>query len=225
MKVVVAVRCYNEAKNIERFLRGYDFADAIVVSDGGSSDDSVSILKRNPKVQLHHFDQLQDINGELFNPDNPHINFVLNKAKECEPDWIIFDDMDDVPNRILREQAREILEHCQNAQVNVFRLYMWGETQYFPQMNNYFDPAFTSLWAWQPKKANIHADEGVWHGTIVGLSKEHHNIEIPMCLLHRSWHPDTIDAKVERYRRVGIQTSHPFNFAGSPAPLPEWAHE
>lgn len=225
MKIVVAVRCYNEEKNIERFLHGYDFADVIVVSDGGSSDNSVHLLKQNPKVQLHHFREYQVLNGERFNPDNPHINFVLNKAKELDPDWIIFDDLDCVPNYILREQARDVLSLQQINQVNAFRLYMWGDKEYFPLMNNYFDYAYTSLWAWKPKEVNIHASEHEWHGTMVGLSKEYYNVEIPMCLLHRSWHPDTINAKVERYRRVGIQTSHPFSFAGNPVPLPEWAHE
>lgn len=225
MKIVVAVRCFNESKNIDRFMRGYDFADQIVVSDGGSTDDSVSILKKYSKVQLHHFDQQQNINGELFNPDNPHINFVLNKAKELDPDWIIFDDMDDVPNYLLREKARDYLCEGQIGQVNAFRLYMWGDTEYFPLMNDYFNIQYTSLWAWSPKVVDIHANENEWHGTLVGLMKNPYNLEPPMCLLHRSWQPDTVDAKVERYRKVGIQTSHPFNFAGDPVPLPEWAHE
>lgn len=225
MKIVVAVRCYNEEKNIERFLHGYDFADVIVVSDGGSSDNSVHLLKQNPKVQLHHFREYQMLNGERFNPDNPHINFVLRKAKELDPDWIIFDDMDCVPNYVLREQARDILTNGQIGQVNAFRLYMWGDDQFFPQMNDDFNPAYRSLWAWSPRVVDIHANEDVWHGTLVGLMSNPYGVNIPACLLHRSWHPDTIDAKVERYRKVGIQTSHPFKFAGSPTRLPEWAHE
>lgn len=225
MKIVAAVRCLNEEKNIERFLRGYDFADIIVASDGGSTDDSVSMLKQNPKVDLVHFPEHKIINGEYFNPDNPHINFVLNRAKEHKPDWIIFDDLDDVPNYILRDNARYLLENCSKSQVNAFRLYMWGDDQFFPQMNDYFNPVYTSLWAWKPDKLDIRANEKEWHGTIVGLSKDPCNVEIPMCLLHKSWHPETVDAKVERYRKVGIQTSNPLKFAGLPQPLPEFAHE
>ena len=45
MKIVVAARCYNNEKHIERFLHGYSFADRIVVSDGGSTDNSIQLLK------------------------------------------------------------------------------------------------------------------------------------------------------------------------------------
>jgi len=226
MKIVVAVRCYNEEKNIERFLRGYDFADHIVVSDGGSTDDSVSLLKQNPKVILHHFDYQETVGGETWNTDAPHMNFVLDKAKELNPDWLIFDDMDDVPNSSLRIHARDILERgSSGVQVNAFRLYMWGEDKFFPQMNNYFDLAYTSLWAWRPHRIDIHADKDVKHGTLVGLSPEPVKLIPPYCLLHYSWHPDTIDKKVARYNALGLPMNHPSEFAGEAMPLPEWAVE
>lgn len=225
MKIVVAVRTMNEAHNVERFVRGYDFADLIVVSDGGSTDDTVSMLEKYPKVEVHHFDQIQEKGGYRFNPDNPHINFVLNKAKEHNPDWLIYDDFDDVPNYLLRNDARKIFEECQQVQINAFRLYMWNSDQFFPDMNKNFDPAYRSLWAWKPKEIDIHADEGQWHGTIVGTTGMNLGLDIPYCLLHKSWDERTIDEKVKKYTTFDIAMGHPFGFAGNPVPLPEYAHE
>lgn len=223
MKIVVAVRCYNEEKNIERFLRRYDFADLIIASDGGSSDRSVEMLTGRDKVKLLHFNKTETLNGETWNPDAPHMNFVIDAAESENPDWIILDDMDDVPNYLLREQARGILENCTKSQVNAFRLYMWGETQYFPHMNRDFDPDYRSLWAWKPKEVGVYADESVRHGTIVGIQTDYCGVDPPLCLLHRSWDPKTIDVKIERYNSLDLEAHHPLVFAGEPIDLPEYA--
>lgn len=225
MKIVVAARCRNEEKNIERFLKGYDFADTIVISDGGSDDNSVDILRKSPKVKLYHFDQEETVNGETWNLDNPHINFVLDKAKEEEPDWLIFDDCDCVPNKLLRESARQLLENFASPQVNAYRLYMWGNDLYFPKLNGYFKGNLKSLWAWRPDKVDIRADESLRHGGLIGLSDDFYGIEPPMCLLHKSWHPDTIEKKVARYNALGLNMDNPLSFAGTPEALPEWARE
>lgn len=225
MNIVIAARCLNESLNIPRFMRCYDFADQIVISDGGSTDNSVELLEQYPKVILHHFDQYEEKNGIRFNSDNPHINFVLDKAKELKPTWIIFDDLDDWPNYLLREQARDILEKCIEPQVNAFRLYCWNEDSYFPDMNKNFSPEYRSLWAWRPADIDIHADENQWHGTIIGATGYNLGLDIPLCLLHKSWNEKTIDAKIAKYKLFGIDMEHPFQFAGNPTELPEWAHE
>lgn len=230
MKIVVAVRCYNEEKHIERFLRGYSFADQIVVSDGGSTDDSVSILRKyeGDKVKVIHYDHQETIDGETWNEDSGHMNYVLDAAKELKPDWLIFDDMDCVPNKELREIARPIFDIIdeRHIQINVFRLYLWGDTgKFFPKMNDNFNPQYTSLWAWRPNQLNVHADSEVKHGTLVGLHPSPYSMELPYCLLHKSWYPETIDAKVERYNKLGLPMNHPFEFAGELSELPEWAYE
>lgn len=206
-------------------MRGYDFADTIVVSDGGSTDDTVSLLEKYPKVELHHFDQYEEKEGYRFNPDNPHINFVLDKAKEHNPDWLIFDDFDCVPNIALREGARDVFEHCTLAQINVFRLYMWNSDMFFPQMNSGFDPNYKSLWAWKPAEIGIRADNEVWHGTIIGTTGNNLGLDLPLCLLHKSWSDATVQEKIKKYKLFGIDFGHPYGFAGTPVPLPEYARE
>ena len=223
MKIVVAVRCYNEERNIDRFMRCYDFADEIIVSDGGSTDNSIEMLQKYPKVHLLNFDHYEIIHGFRWNPDAPHMNFVIENAKMRDPDWIILDDMDDVPNLLLQKDARRILENSPEPQVDAFRVYMWGEGQYFPHMNRDFDIIYTSLWAWKPKEVGIWADNQRRHGTVLGLHQTPHRLNVPYCLLHRSWHPDTIQQKIDRYNKVGLHMNHPFDFAGELKPLPEWA--
>lgn len=223
--IVTITRCLNEIKNIQRFLKGYAFSDIIIVSDGGSTDGSIEMLENSP-VELLHFQESEWVRGEYWNPDNSHFNFIIDAAKEFNPDWIILDDMDDVPNYMLRENARLFLEKSEEfAQVNAFRLYMWGDDRYFPKMNNYFDPMYRSLWAWNPKKADIRGDLSKRHGTLIGLSNDVYGIDLPLCLLHRSWNPDTIEAKINRYNKLDLPMNHPLFFAGKPEPLPDWAHE
>jgi glycosyltransferase involved in cell wall biosynthesis len=233
MNIAVAVRCYNEEKNVTRFLRGYDFCDSIVISDGGSTDYSVDIIKYhqkyNPKIHLLNFDGRETVNGVTWNPDAPHMNFVLDYAKSLEPTFLIFDDMDCVPTKSLREAARDMFQEVyelQDYQINAFRLYMWGDKQYFPYLNRDFDDNYTSLWAWQPSKLDIHADESIRHGTLVGLTEENlFKLKIPYSLLHKSYGPETIDAKLERYNALGLTMYHPLQTNGELRDLPEWAVE
>lgn len=227
MRIVVAARCYNESRNIDRFMRGYDFADEIVVSDGGSRDDSVSKLQKYKKVHLFHYEEFEVVNGQRWNPDSGHMNFVLNLAKTFEPDWLIFDDMDCVPNSHLRENARNLFSIAQfdYNQINAFRLYLWGETKFFPEMNKNFHSDYKSLWAWRPKEINIYADPNVRHGTLVNVQSNYYGLDIPYCLLHKSWNPKTVDRKIKRYNALGLPMNHPLQFAGEPMPLPEWGYE
>lgn len=220
--ILVCARCYNEEKNIPRFLKCYGWADKILISDGGSTDKSLELLEG--KCDLIHFGKLETVKGETWNPDNPHIQFLFNAAREYKPDWIIFDDMDDVPNYILQEQARSIFEKADRPQINAFRLYLWGENKYFPFMNRNFDPNYRSLWAWKPSEVNIHASIGERHGTILGTLPDPYPVEIPACLLHYTYDPATIDKKVARYNALGLPMIHPLQTIGALADLPEWAH-
>lgn len=226
MKIVVVTRCLNGQEYIDRFVRGYEWADEIIVSDGGSTDDSLEMFKTFPdKVSVVNYENVTFIGGYKWNPDNYHIQHAIDEGLKRDPDWIILDDLDDVPNKILRMFAREILEHADKPQVNAFRLYLWGEKRYFPAMNGNFNPAFKSLWAWKPKELTIETDKSVAHGTLSGVLDDYAEIDIPLCLLHKSWHPRTIGEKIKRYNAIGLPMMHPRKFAGKPECLPEWAHE
>lgn len=225
MKIVVTTRCLNGAQYIERFLHGYDFADVITVSEGGSEDDSVSKFKDDPKVEIVPFGEYEMHDGFKWNPDNRHIQHSIDIALAHNPDIVIMDDLDCWPNFKLREDGRRILEECGRPQINVFRLYMWGDTMFFPKMNKNFDDAYRSLWAWYPSRLEIKADMSKRHGTILGIQNDYCGIDPPYCLLHYSWHPDTIEQKIAKYKAIGMPFYHPLQTAGQPEMLPEWARE
>lgn len=232
MKIVSVTRCYNESPDIiHRFIKGYWFSDRIIISDGGStrSETLTTLLDYQSmfpeKIDILHFKNQTEINDEKWNPDNPHIQFVIDAGKETGFDWIILDDMDDVPNKALREDARMVIENSPLPQINAFRLYMWGDKEFFPNLNGHFEKDWKSLWAWKPSEVNIYTDMSQHHGTILGIRGDYHGLELPYCLLHKSWHPDTIQAKIDRYNKIGIAMSHPLHFAGPPQPLPDYAYE
>lgn len=233
MNIVVATRCLNESENIYRFLKGYEFATHIVVSEGGSTDDSMSKLQDDDRVHIVPFEEYETHNGHRWNPDNNHIQHCIDEALKYDPDWLILDDMDDVPNYLLRQEAAYLLSRCDKLQVNAYRLYLWGDGYFFPDMNGglqadgLLHDAYRSVWAWQPKKIKIGTDKSVKHGTLIGLAQDGdiEKIHLPFCLLHKSWHPDTIQAKLDRYNSIGLPMHHPLSFAGKPERLPSWAVE
>lgn len=228
MNIVVVTRCLNGKEYIDRFAKGYSFAEKIIVSDGGSTDGSLDAFKKHPKIQVVNFEVQKIINGYIWNPDNLHIQHAIDEGLKCDPDWLILDDLDDVPNQQLNIHARTILRFCKHPQVNAFRLYMWGDDFYFPKMNNYFDENYTSIWAWNPRYVTIETDKSKEHGTLTGIQSVNSQLLPPYCLLHKSWHPDTIQAKVDRYNSIGLPMNHPLEHPeayGLPEPLPEWAVE
>lgn len=228
MNIVVVTRCLNGVEYIDRFAKGYDFADKIIVSDGGSTDGSLEAFKKYPKIQVVNFETFEVHNGYIWNPDNLHIQHAIDEGLKCDPDWVILDDLDDVPNYVLRDNARYTLENCEHHHVYAFRLYLWGNDRYFPYMNRDFNPDYVSMWAWNAKKTKVWTDKAQKHGTLVSDSSYIYKLNLPMCLLHASWNPATIQAKVDRYNAIGLPMNHPLEHPeayGRLAKLPDWAVE
>ena len=105
ISVVLAV--YNEEKNLEDCLESVrDFADEIIVVDGGSTDRTVEIAKKfNAKIKI---------------TDNPQI-FHINKQKAINmatKDWVLQLDADE---RVSSELTGEIKLKIQKAgEINGF---------------------------------------------------------------------------------------------------------
>lgn len=237
--IIVCVRTLNEAHRIGQFCTSYKDADKILVADGCSTDDTVSIAKSFPNVELHHYTKRVELkHGYWRNPDSDHTNFLIGLAKGYNPEWIIFDDCDIRPNFLLRDAYRKILEETDKDIVMAVRVYLWGRDEYFPALSSPLGEAQgqPSLWAWRGNldlwtvDAFPHFTFRIGNKKIEDFRKDTNCLQLfyPYCLLHYNWEtPEMADAKVEYHRRSGITADmrHPLDFGGNRLPLEEWMHE
>jgi len=108
MKLSVCLAVYNEEKFIHYPLDSvYDFADEIIIVDGGSSDNTINLIKSYGKK----------IN--IFYEKNPKM-FHINKQKAIEKakgDWILQLDADEEVSEELKKEIKNILisSHSNNT--------------------------------------------------------------------------------------------------------------
>lgn len=225
--ILVIARCLNEERFLPRFLLGYDWADGILLADGGSTDDTLRIAAAHPKVEVLNFPGRENYpDGRWMNPENAHAQFLFDHAEARHPDWIVYDDMDCVPNALLRARARTILESETLPQVNAYRLYLWLQRWHFPSML-----VGKSLWAWKPSAMRITSDISqdpfnMEYKSSRGWQAPTRELELPLCLLHDGWTDvERVDAKMARYASWGRPQIYPLQAFGPAEPLPEYAHE
>lgn len=96
--ISIAIATYNEAKNLPACLDSVvGWASQIVIVDGGSSDETVSIAKQ--------------YKAEIVSTNNPAI-FHINKQKaldRCSQKWILQLDADEVVTPALRNEIVSII--------------------------------------------------------------------------------------------------------------------
>lgn len=241
-QITVMVRTRDEADNIGQFCAAYsEIADKILVADGGSEDNTLEIASWFPKVEIRHFEGRTPLRREHWrNNDSDHINFLIEWAREDDPDWIILDDCDSRPNFMLREHARHELEDTNKSVAMTCRVYLWGKDQYFPHMMHLKpveeDNYMTSLWAWRPG-TNLWTVSQFPHYTLMigneiagdlHLSSKVLDLMPPFCLLHYTWaNEERALEKIRIHRESGSipDHKHPLEFAGPLEPLPRWARE
>jgi glycosyltransferase involved in cell wall biosynthesis len=228
MRIIATTRTRNEERNIKRFCEVYSrFCNEVLIVDGGSEDDTVSLASEYQKVKTLEFNERVYGKNNLWrNPHGKHINTCIDWAKERGADWIIFDDCDDVPNLHLQRNAREIFKRCDVLGMDAvfgYRLYVYGTNLYFPEMNK---PG-QSLWAWNVR-TNIRAmEDNPWgHEMTFPSAMKKFNLEIPHCLLHYfAPNEETIQKKLDFYIRSGQHPNltHPLTTNGALESLPEFA--
>lgn len=103
-RISVALAVYNEEKNLEACLSSVrDWADEIVVVDGGSDDRTVDIARSS--------------GARIIETDNPPI-FHINKEialKACRNPWILQLDADEVVPEALREEIEKTIPGTKHA--------------------------------------------------------------------------------------------------------------
>ena len=228
MKVIVTTRTLNEEQNIRTFIESNEWADEVLILDGGSDDDTVSIVNDYDYAFVRSFPERVELKaGYWRNPQGRHINACSDWAIERGADWMIFDDCDCFPNKTLREKGRDVLLDTTAEVVLVTRLYLWGYTHHFPEMSILTGDWTPGIWAHRPS-ANLRANEAdplIHHVPLRDdLPKQY--LMPPYCLLHR-FCPDeeTTDRKLKKYKEGGQHPNllHPKIAGGRIEPLPEWA--
>lgn len=102
MQLSVASAVYNEEKNIIRCLESvYDWVDEIVLVDGSSTDQTISLVRE--------FDSKRKI--KIFIEENPPL-FIINKQKaidRCQGEWILELDADEVVTEKLKKEIQLVI--------------------------------------------------------------------------------------------------------------------
>lgn len=101
MDVSALIITHNEEKNMQEVLECFDFCEEIIVVDSFSSDKTVEIAEKFPKVKIiqHPFEDF-----------TKQRNLALDAAKN---DWVLFLDGDE---RITPALRKEIIEELNKAQ-------------------------------------------------------------------------------------------------------------
>lgn len=97
--ISVAIATYNESSNIARCLKSVEkLADEIIIIDGQSTDDTVSIAKKYPSVKV------------ILTTNKP--NFHINKQmaiEACHHDWVLLLDADEAVSPQLASEISNLL--------------------------------------------------------------------------------------------------------------------
>lgn len=232
MNVVVIVRARDEEKRIDKFCQAYEKANTIIVADGGSVDNTVELARKYPNVVLRPYSGRVQLNkGYWRNNDADHLNFLVQQSKDFNPDWVIMDDMDCVPNYLFKSHYLEILEKAKEDFIFAVRYYFWGTEEYFPQMSSPAGRLEPTPWAWRGSVnlGFIDNPPAYWFSLdgqkVIDLHvRSVKEIMPPDCLLHYSWDTETVAYKIKNYRDSGFIPGYgsPFGFAGEKLPREEW---
>lgn len=234
MKIFVLARTRNESRNIQNFIKQYSFADKIFIEDY-SDDETMKLARRYSRMYKTPLsiwrcpdDDVFYSDGAIFTNQPKQINRIVNKAKEGNPNWLIWDDVDSWPNYDLKKHARRILMNSLHEgfdKVKVYHLYIYKGSHYFPDMNK---PG-QGMWAWRPAKVNLWCDEQKidtqhWEQEQDEDSLRTRYLDHPFILLHHfASTEDEIQRKLKHYTRIGKKVKHPKESCGKLEPLPAWA--
>ena len=137
-KIVVIVRTRDEKLRIGKFCESYKDADLIIVGDGGSLDNTKEIAEGfDNTLVLDFLGRSKMHNNYWRNNDSDHVNWLIERANEHNPDFILWDDCDCRPNFVARNEYRKIVEEVIQDNEDflmIRRLYLWGLDKHFPMM-------------------------------------------------------------------------------------------
>lgn len=230
MKIVVIVRTRDSELFINRFCQNYQWADLILIADGGSKDKTKELASIYPNVDIEDFTQkIYSPDGKTWrNPHGKHINFLRDWAESLYPEWIIFDDVDCVPNYKVKEDYEKLFE-TQKDFILLNRIYMLGKDRYFEKLTKPYGEWVGGLWAWRAG-LGFRADESdpMVHAFNMKYESVAKTYLPPYCLLHYFYPSDEyMQKKLKFYRDVGEQLNakDPREGGGRLFLLEDWMRE
>lgn len=96
-KISGLIITFNEEKNIEEVIKSLEFCDEIIIIDSFSTDNTVSLAKKFPKVKLIQ-NKFEDFTKQR--------NLALSEAKN---DWVLFLDADERLTPSLTQEIQETI--------------------------------------------------------------------------------------------------------------------
>lgn len=116
MRVHLYTISWNEADIIPFFFRHYDtFVDRYVVYDDGSTDDTISLLAQNPKVEIRQFART---NSDSFVLSHQTLQNEVWKESRNNADWVVITAIDEHLT-IRRCAVGEYLAECKASGVTL----------------------------------------------------------------------------------------------------------
>ena len=230
MKIIALVRTRNEEKNIARFCKAFSWADKILVADGGSEDRTKEVALTFPNVEVRDYTVRRQMkNGLWRNPEGDHINFLVDWAKEYDPDWVLMDDCDCVPNKYLQQGARKMLEETTLDHAYVVRIFLWRGDTHFKEAAQPCKPGKweAGMWGWRMKKVDMkfRDSQHAFECNIVPPVNERLEFLPPYCDLHYTWTDDSIMIpKIQFYNDSGQIPGlrPPLEQHSPPVPTEDW---
>lgn len=236
-KIIAIVRTRDEERHIALHCEQHDFADQILVADGGSIDNTIEIAKKFPNVTVREFKEEITLPGGYHrNPDYKHINFLIRWAEEEGADWILMDDCDTNPNYLLRDEARMIMEQAEHPYLLAVQIFLWGTDKYFPDLSKPGGEWQGGIWAWKAERMlRTYGDPPHFmfrtlldggSQTMIDFDKSDRvSVYPPYCRIHAVWEDlDRVAEHIKMYRDSQLIAGmhKPTTFGGKLSDLEEW---
>lgn len=126
-RILALANVKNEGWIIERWLqRTSEFADAIIVLDDGSIDETPKILKDHPKVAK----VICDPPGYPYNLGEIR-NRLLEASREFGPEWIFYLDADEIMDARLADRIDGLMNRQDAGRYYFQEITLWRNTQYY----------------------------------------------------------------------------------------------